>query len=337
VTSALGVVVIGRNEGERLERCLRSLAGVGAPVVYADSGSNDGSPARARALGARVVELDSSRPHTAARGRNAGFEALLGEHPRLEWVQFVDGDCEVVPGWLDAAAAFLDAHPEVAVVCGRRRERQPEASPWNRLADLEWDTPPGDAEACGGDALIRVSAFRAVGGYDENLIAGEDPELCLRLRRAGHRIHRLDREMTLHDAALLRFGQWWRRQARSGHAYAEAVFRHWPHPDPGRVRRLVSIVLWGGVLPLAALAGLAPTRGASVLLLAAWALPAARAYRDARRRAPARDAALWAAACVAGKLAELQGAATYAWNRAVRRRGTALIEYKGAARNGQRS
>jgi GT2 family glycosyltransferase len=324
----LGIVVIGRNEGERLVRCLHSLRETEAALVYVDSGSSDGSVERARGLGASVVELDDSRPYSAARGRNEGFEALAREHPQLAWVQFVDGDCELVPGWLDAGMRQLAANPGVAVACGRRRERHPEASPWNRLADMEWDTPPGDTDACGGDALIRALAFREVGGYDASLIAGEEPELCWRLRGKGWRVVRLDQEMTRHDAALERVSQWWRRRVRGGHAYAEAVWRHRRSPDPARVRRLLSILFWAGLVPGAALLLLPPSQGASALLLAGWAWPFWRAYRDVRPRWERRHAALWATSCVIGKLAELEGAAVFAWSRAVRRRASDLIEYK---------
>lgn len=326
---SVGVVVIGRNEGERLLRCLRSVLPRVHAAVYADSGSSDASVARARELGADVVVLDASAPHTAARGRNAGFERLVAAHPDVDLVQVVDGDCEVQEGWLEAAAAYLAAHPEVAVVCGRRRERFPEASVWNQLADVEWDTPIGEAEACGGDAMIRASAWRRAGGYDPSLIAGEDPEFCWRIRRDGGRIVRLDREMTLHDAALTRFSQWWRRQARSGHAYAETVWRHRAVPDPHRLRRLASLVFWGGLWPLACLALAWPTRGASLLGLLAFAWPFRSAYRHARPRWSARVSAQWAAACVVGKLAELQGALTFAANHWLRGRATKLIEYKG--------
>jgi len=327
---SVGVVVIGRNEGERLVRCLRSVLPRVHAAVYADSGSSDGSVARARELGADVVVLDASAPHTAARGRNAGFERLCAAHPDVDLVQVVDGDCEVQDGWLEAAAAYLAAHPDVAVVCGRRRERFPEASVWNQLADVEWDTPIGEAQSCGGDAMIRVSAWRRAGGYDPSLIAGEDPEFCWRIRSQGGRIVRLDREMTLHDAALTRPGKWWRRQARSGHAFAETVWRHRGQPDLHRLRRLASLVFWGGLWPLACLALAWPTRGASLLGLLAFAWPLCSAYRDARPRWSARVAALWAAGCVAGKPAELSGALRFAANQ-LRRRATPLMEYKGPA------
>ena len=198
----IAAVAIGRNEGERLRRCLASMQGRVGRIVYVDSGSTDGSLDAAAAAGAQVVSLDLALPFTAARARNEGF-ALLG-HEAPAYVQFVDGDCELQPGWLETASAFLDNHPDVAAVCGRRRERHPGQSLYNRLIDCEWDTPVGETRACGGDVLMRRDAFRAVGGFDPALIAGEEPELCVRLRAAGWRIWRLDAEMTLHDAAITR-------------------------------------------------------------------------------------------------------------------------------------
>lgn len=328
--AAIGLVLIGRNEGDRLVRCLASIADPRLPVVYVDSGSTDPSVERARAR-AEVVELDASTPFTAARGRNAGFEALLRSHPHVGLVQFVDGDCELAPGWIDAAARHLASAPDVAVVFGRRRERHPDASLWNLCADVEWDGAAGEASSCGGDAMIRADVLREVGGYDPTLIAGEEPDLCLRIRRLGHRIVRIDHEMTLHDANLLRFGQWWRRQARSGHAYAETVWRQRGAADPERVRRVRSVLFWAGALPAIAALLAFPTRGASLLLLLGWAWPWRGLYRTTRRLRPHRDAVVYASACLLGKLAELTGIATFAWNHVVRGRATALIEYKGPA------
>ena len=217
-------IVIGRNEGARLLACLASLRGQVRRVIYVDSGSVDGSVPAARGLGAEVLALDLAQPFTAARARNAGLGALIADPP--EFVQFVDGDCVLDAGWIATGLAGFAAHPRAVVVCGRRRERFPKVSIYNRLADLEWATPVGQADACGGDALMRFDAVQAVAGYRAGLIAGEEPELCLRLRRAGGEVWRLDAEMTLHDAALLRFGQWWRRSVRAGHAFAEGAPHH---------------------------------------------------------------------------------------------------------------
>ena len=163
------------------------------------------------------MNIDLSKPFTAARARNEGFARLREIDPNIHFVQFVDGDCEItVEGWIGKAKAELEAHSKTAVVCGRRRERFPLATIYNRLCDMEWNTPIGQAKACGGDAMIRVPAFVEVGGYDPTVIAGEEPEMCVRLRAAGWTVQRIDAEMTLHDAAMTRFSQWWKRSVRSG-------------------------------------------------------------------------------------------------------------------------
>jgi GT2 family glycosyltransferase len=337
-----GIVIIGRNEGERLRRCLDSVLGCGA-VVYVDSGSTDDSVAMARSKGVEVVELDLSRPFTAARARNEGFARLEAIDPGVRLVQFVDGDCEVAAGWLDQAVRVLEAHPELGVVCGRRRERFPDRTAYNRLADIEWDTPIGEAKYCGGDAMIRADAFRQVGAYDPALIAGEDPDLCVRLRRAGWSILRIDAEMTRHDIAMTRFGQWWRRSVRAGYAYAEGAARHGASPERHWVHELRHVAIWGIALPLAvvglAVVGLVgPTGGRGAAPVLAAALAAAYPLKVARialrrQRAGLRrgDAWLYGAACVLGHFAHAVGATRY-WSGRVLGQSRTLIEYKGNTR-----
>lgn len=224
-TADVGFVLIGRNEGERLALCIESVLRETRCLIYVDSGSVDGSIALAREHGLSVVELDTARPFTAARARNAGTEALRHQFPDLQYIHFIDGDCELVSGWLSAALEAMQSEPDLAAVCGRRRERFPDSSPYNRLCDKEWDTPIGIAPTVGGDALFRIEPFLAVGGFAPELIAGEEPDLCHRIRQLGWRIRRIDRDMTVHDAAMTRFSQWWQRNRRSGYATAEALVR----------------------------------------------------------------------------------------------------------------
>jgi len=254
---SIGVVAIGRNEGIRLDQCLRSVTHLVDTVVYVDSGSTDGSAELARKLGAGVTALNLDTPFTAGRARNAGFHQLLQLAPTLRYVQFVDGDCEIVPEWLDKASRFLDGHPGIAVVCGRRRERHPEQSIYNRLCDSEWDTPVGESKACGGDAMMRVDAFASVQGFSAGLIAGEEPELCVRLRADGWRIWRMAEEMTVHDAAMQHFGQWWRRALRGGYAFAQGASLHGAAPERHWVRESRSAWLWGMGIPLIVFAAIA--------------------------------------------------------------------------------
>lgn len=325
----VGLVAIGRNEGVRLEACLLSAIGKVAAVVYVDSGSTDGSLELARSLGADTVELDLSIPFTAARARNEGFARLGQLAPDTEFVQFVDGDCSIVDGWLQKAQQELAARPELAACCGRRREKFPEATAYNRLCDIEWDTPVGDAKACGGDSMMRVKAFEQVGGFNPALIAGEEPELCVRLRQNGWKIERLDAEMTLHDAQMTGFDQWWKRSQRAGHAYAEGSWLHGNTPERHWVKDTLSIWFWGFVLPVLALGTAWFTHGWSLWLLAGYPVLTYRIYRRMQqdRNLPAQDAALYAMSCAIGRFPQLQGQIQFHQRRLLGQR-SSLIEYK---------
>ena len=325
----LGAVVIGRNEGQRLIRCLHSLRTQVTRCVYVDSGSSDDSVAQAQALGVDVVNLDMTRPFTAARARNEGLARLRHIAPDITLVQFIDGDCELQPDWLPHATAFLREHPDVAVVCGRRRERFPQASIYNQLCDIEWDTPIGLAKACGGDALMRVVALVAVGGYRPDLIAGEEPELCVRLRAAGHQVWRLHVEMTWHDAAMYRLSQWWQRNRRSGYAFAEGAWLHGAPPERHFVAETRRALVWGALLPLLWLVWIAMGAGGLAgLWLGIYPLQVARVAR--------RVGAMWpnhpipwqhAFFLILGRFPEVQGVLTFHWRR-WRRGPVRLIEYK---------
>lgn len=316
----VAAVVIGRNEGERLIRCLNALRAENvAPIIYVDSGSVDGSIEAARALGAEVVELDMTMPFTAARARNAGLAWFQGDKP--DYVQVVDGDCELRHGWIESAVQFLDDNPQVAIVAGRLRERRPDATIWNRLADMEWDRPSGATEAVAGTAVLRLSAIEEVAGYCDTLIAGEEPEMCLRLRQKGWTIWRLPHEMALHDIDMTRFGQWWRRTRRGGHSYAAVADMHLGEPELYRVREAVKALAWGAALPgLALIGGLFITPWAALLLLL-WPLQVLRL--SVMRGLPFYQAFF----LVLSKLPEAQGVLLYMVDRVTGRR-QKLIEYK---------
>ena len=245
-----GIVVIGRNEGERLRRCLKSLPRA-ATVVYVDSNSTDGSVQCAREHGADVIELDTSAPFTAARARNAGFRRLQNLVPNIPYVQFLDGDCELNKDWPEHALSFLELQEDVGITVGRLRERHPERSVYNWLCDREWEGPTGEISLCGGIAMMRAHALEAQSGYREDLIAGEEPDLCARLRAAGWRIWRSEKDMALHDAAMTSFGQWWWRTVRNGYAFAQGVHLHGAAPERYWVWESRRAWLWGIWLPIA--------------------------------------------------------------------------------------
>lgn len=255
---AISIVVIGRNEGQRLLDCLNSIRSMSirnfsCEIIYVDSASTDGSADRAAALGARVIQVRPDRP-SAALGRNAGWRAAGGE-----FILFLDGDTLLHPDFVRRALAEF-RQPDVAIVWGHRRELAPRQSPYVRVLDLDWIYPPGESEFCGGDAMVRRTVLEQVDGFDAGLIAGEEPEMCRRIRARGHRILHIDAPMTLHDLAVKTFAAYWRRAYRAGHAYAEISARFRNSADPLWQAEARRNLVHGSVVLLAPLA----------LLLSLW-------------------------------------------------------------------
>ena len=331
VKQRVGVVAIGRNEGLRLVRCLESALKQTDQVVYVDSGSTDDSVDQAMERGVEVVNLDTTIPFTAGRARNEGIARLIERWAEVECVHVIDGDCEFQDGWIETAYAFMRSNEKAAVVCGRRRERSPTDSKYNQLCDLEWDTPIGQARSCGGDALFLLKAFQEAGGYNPSVIAGEEPELCVRIRSGGYTVHRLDHEMTLHDAAMTRFSQFWKRAKRAGHAYGQGADMHGAPPERHCVKQTRSALLFGLVLPVLALVFAWWTYGVSIVVYGIlFGVQWWRIARGQRARGrTAQEARLLSMYTMIGKFPQASGVALY-WFRKLTKRQATLIEYKGA-------
>jgi GT2 family glycosyltransferase len=323
-----GIVVIGRNEGARLGRALDAAVATGKPVVYVDSRSTDDSVLLAKECGADVVELDATVHLSAAVARNAGADRLLAEHPSIEFVQFIDGDCILEPDWVDRAVAVLVADPTLAAVCGRRRESNPRRNVFHRIAEIEWGLGgTGAVDAFGGDVMIRVEWFRRAGGYNPVVMAGEDPELSARIRGEGGTIVRLDAVSTWHDIRMVSVRQWWRRAERSGYGGALVAHLH-RRSDRLYVPETKRALLWGGVAPLGALALVRWTRLPLLAVVAKYCLSAFRAGRGARgARLTSLDRIAWGVSCVMSAVPQAIGAVRYL-REAFLGRHPHLIEYK---------
>lgn len=321
----VAAVVIGRNEGERLRSCLARVLECVELVVYVDSESSDGSPDLARIMGAEVVALDLSRPFTAARARNVGLARVKELRTDVAFVQFLDGDSTLAAGWVASAIEFMKAHSEVAAVSGRLRERNPTASIYNRFCDIEWDTPLGESLSCGGNVMIRTLALGLAGGFREDVIAGEEPELCVRLRAKGWKIWRIEAEMAMHDAAMTRFRQWWVRAVRYGYAIALGVRLHGRPPERHCVREKRRALIWGAALPssLIFLAVIWPVAGGLALLV----YPFQFMRLAFRSRLAWPESLLDALFKMAGRFAEVQGIVRF-WRDCLAKRTPEIIEYK---------
>ncbi|MFL6720873.1 MAG: glycosyltransferase [Sphingomonas sp.] len=323
-------VVIGRNEGQRLEPSLASVQAAGIPLVYVDSGSTDGSPARAEALGVPVLRLDPARPFSAARARNEGLAEAMRLSPGAQFAMFLDGDCILDRAFPFEALGTFDSNPDCAIVTGHLTEQSPHASVYHRLCAMEWRSPPGRIQnfaALGGIMAARIAAVRKVGGFNEQVIAGEDSELGVRLTLSGHSVIKIDRPMAVHDAQMTRFSEWWKRSVRAGHALAQRYALNGRSRLRDCRRELVSALLWGFVVPFLTIALFVPTRGLSLLLLGGYGLLAWRVYRHyVRSGASASDAALAARFMIFSKFANFVGVLRFCvnWLRGSFR----IIEYK---------
>jgi glycosyltransferase involved in cell wall biosynthesis len=334
MTPALSIVIIGRNEGERLARCLQSVSpargGEGkTELIYVDSASTDGSQQIAADFGAQVVVLNGG-VQTAARARNAGWQRASAPY-----ILFLDGDTLLHPQFIQTASKALESDPNIAAVWGHRRELHPERSIYNRVLDLDWIYPAGNTDFCGGDVLMRRTVLAQVEGYDPGLIAGEEPELCRRLRALGYRIVHIDAPMTRHDLNMTRFSQYWRRAMRAGYAYAEVSNRFHGTADPMWLQESRRNVRRGSFWIAWLVAGLV-----LLLLRSVWGLPwlallialQLRSAWKARSRAPGQKTLL----LLYGFHSQLQqipilvGQLRYFLNRHSGKQAT-RIEYKGEA------
>ncbi|MEO0645681.1 MAG: glycosyltransferase [Cyanobacteria bacterium J06650_10] len=333
--NTVGVVAIGRNEGERLVQCLHSLRThlpPEVPIVYVDSGSTDNSVAEAKRQNVEVVVLDMSVPFTAARARSAGCDRLLSKYPDTHAVQFIDGDCEVQPGWMNGAVEFLNQNREFGVVFGRLRECFPEASKYNQLADMEWSVPVGEVKACGGTSLMRMTAYQQAGGFNPKLICGEEPELCIRMRRLGWRIQCIDVDMARHDMKMYKFAPWWKRSIRGGWAVAQGSAMYGQAPEKYKFKEHISGWVWGAILPLGAILTAGISHGVTLLVLfLLYGLQTFKIYQYRRKRGnTAKQSLVYAVFCVISKVPQAIGQGKY-WLNRWRNKPAKLIEYKGNA------
>lgn len=330
IEDSVGIVVIGRNEGERLRTSLSSVNQFGYPVVYVDSGSTDDSVNVAKTMVTLVHELDRSSPFSAARARNEGFDVITKAFPSLKYVQFVDGDCVVAPGWFDAGIEALSAEDSPSLVLGHRKELKPDFTVYNRLAAIEWDSPVGELTNFGcliGSFLVKVPVFREMNGFKTNVIAGEDSELGVRMCLAGHTMEKIDHHMETHDANILKFSQWWNRAVRAGHAIGQRAHINGNTAVKDCVKERKSTIVWGIAMPLVAIIMLFIMPLISLGILSLYGLMFYKVYRYMKKQGMTHDdAMIYTTSIVVGKVANGVGFLKFQMN--AMKKHYVLIEYK---------
>ena len=328
INSRVGVVVIGRNEGERLKKCLASVMTQAKSIVYVDSGSNDGSVNYAESLGVSVLQLDLSLPFSAARARNEGFEKLIELNKCIEFVQFIDGDCEMYSEWIDCGIGFLFSHPECAIVYGEVIERYPNASIYNWFCDIEWKTNIGECNYCGGIFIVRVMVFIENMGFNISMVAGEEPELCYRFRQKGWKIYHLGEKMVRHDAAMYYFVQWWKRRIRSGIAYIHGYYLHRNDKKPHELRENLRIFFWAFLIPVIIISSLFVLGPIGLTLLSVFPIQIIRLFfKMAQISDNKRKVFIYAVFTALEKIPQFYGQIIFLFKR-LQNKKLSLIEYK---------
>jgi len=144
-------------------------------------------------------------------------------------VQFIDGDCELVSGWLTIAPSFLlsiQTSAQFAVVCESETLNFPL---YNWLCDQEWNTPTGEIEVA---AALPCSALRHSNkstGFGRILLLVKIPNSIFGCENPHENLAALKWDGDTR-CRMSRFNHWWRRSARAGYAYAQVSRLHASSP-----------------------------------------------------------------------------------------------------------
>jgi glycosyltransferase involved in cell wall biosynthesis len=284
----VSVIIKALNEEKRIvaavESALAAVAAVGGEVVLADSCSTDATVALASRFPIRIVQLADTRERCCGVGPQLGYQHSVGE-----FVYILDGDMEMLPGFLPAALAFMEAHPEAAGVGGRVVEMN--TSSLEYLARVErglGHMQAGAVDRLDMGGLYRRSAIEQTGYFsDRNLHSYEEFDLAVRLRAKGWALWRIAMDSVQHHGHDAPPYQLLLRRWRSGYicGLGEVLRGAVGQPHLGMVvtsvrelRLYVAVLMWWFVLllswavpmPWAAHVGLFLAAAATPFALLAW-------------------------------------------------------------------
>jgi len=313
--SDIGIVIIGRNEAARLDATFKPVISTSYSIIYVDSASTDTSLQIAKNYNLATLYLSDDACLCAARSRNAGFKELHKMVSTLEYVQFVDGDTVLFPEWIEQAYAFLKENPHVAVVEGVLEEKEPRSSFSKRIFQMEWEHQKGEVQATGGNCMIRRKAFSEVEGYNEHLVAGEEPEMCYRMREKGWKIYNLGIPMGVHDSAHESFLPLLKRMMRTGYSFQQLSLLHKGKKERLFYRENLSNWVYGGLLPLLILLFLPWYPWVSGALLMVYPLLFIKIYTHLNNPWSPANKASYALFCIVSKFPGFIGACQYLYKR----------------------
>lgn len=307
----VGIVIIGRNEGAKLEEVFGAVKHANCPIIYVDSDSSDNSLQIAKSQGIETLSLQGVPNLNASKARNAGYRKLIEKHPSLQFIQFLDGDCTLINGWVSEALNLIQQRIDVAIICGTLAEKNHHISNYKLLSSLEWKAPIGEVLFTGGNFLIRKSSFEQVGQWDEDIIAAEDNVICHKIRQAGWKILRANVKMAVHDSSIVNFYSFWNRCVRTGYAFAQVASKFGHENHNMFTREVRSTIIFGGIIPLLILVCLFWNPWISLALLSAYLALFVKIYIKLPGDWSQSESLIYAASCVISKFPGFYGILKY--------------------------
>lgn len=279
----LSVVVVAKNEEDRIGACLESVFAAAERVVPAfevvlvDSASTDRTVEIAREYPVTVLRIPEEHTVAGGAGRFVGESVVDGE-----MVLHVDGDMILTETWLPRAVEYLREHEDVVGVEGH-------------LNSSDRETVE-TVEMIGGVMLFDGSALRSIGGFDPFLLSNEDVDVGYRLSAAGYRLVRLPEVSADHPEGpeLYELVRRWRAGYYLGPG--QAIRKSLSSPRVlskfvARQRYKLLLLAWVAAGVVSA---------ASVGLLAVWALLSMGAAAAIASRRGVRGGFTWVAAKAVG-------------------------------------
>lgn len=188
----ISIVIIGRNAEWSIGRLLESVVArlppnVTSEIIYVDSASTDCTLEIVARYPARIIRLSAGKRLCASAGRFVGTQYATGQY-----IVFLDSDMELLGGWLERAIRLLERRPDIAVVSGIQVDTGGGMGDQRLVAGGCSEDSFAEARFAGSAAMFRREVLAKAGTWNPHIVSDEEPELCLRIRRAGYRIVQLN-------------------------------------------------------------------------------------------------------------------------------------------------
>jgi len=242
----ISVVIIGLNISEKVVNCIKSVKESKYPnleIIYVDGGSSDGSVEKVKKLGYVKVIESNHENQTGGRQRNIGWRSS-----KSDLIQFLDGDVLMDPNWINHA--FKKINDRFIAVCGYRKERYPNKNWYNLINDIDWEKNIGETHHFGAEVLIKKSVLDDVGGYDDELISGQNGDISFRIKEKGYHILRIDKIMSYHNIKKNNFRKYFWRNFRHGYGHIQVAIRHYKKNGRRLLNNYIKIVIKGILNPV---------------------------------------------------------------------------------------